>query len=203
MDAEKLAVLDAKVRKLPRSKWQADYSSNGLERSLESLARDYGGIDLTPDFQRGHVWTQLQQVRYIESVYRGTVSSSSMLIQFNAPHWENWDYQGDLPRQMQCIDGLQRLTAVRAFMADKIRAFGYLASELKGTPYDPYRPNAIMLKIAVHTFQTRVELLQYYLDVNSGGTPHAPGEIERVQGLLAAAQGAPRSAASTEDAPSP
>ncbi|HEY0820842.1 MAG TPA: DUF262 domain-containing protein [Rhizobacter sp.] len=203
MDAETLATLHAKVRKLPHSKWHADYCSNGLERSLAQFAAEYGGVDLTPDFQRGHVWTLSQQERYIESVYRGTVSSSSMLIQFNAPHWENWDYQGDLPRQMQCVDGLQRLTAVRAFMADKIRAFGYLASELKGSPYDPHRPNVIVLRFAVHTMQTREELLQLYLDLNAGGTPHATSEIERVQSLLAHARDTRPSANATLDAPSP
>jgi hypothetical protein len=180
-DSAALAALTAKVRQMPRSKWQADYEIRGIERTLNGFDEDYT-LDLEPDFQRGHVWTQLQQERYIEALIRGAVASSSLLIQFNVPHWENDQYQGDLPRAMQCVDGLQRLTAVRAFAADKIRAFGHLASELEGTPFSLCRCG-IALKFSVHTFQTRADLLTYYVDLNGGGTPHSADEIARVTAL--------------------
>jgi hypothetical protein len=83
---------------------------------------------------------------------------------------------------MQCVDGLQRLTAVRRFLAGEIKAFGMVAKEFTGTPFDPRR---YMLRMAVHVYQTRAELLQYYIDLNAGGTPHEPEEIERVRALLA------------------
>ncbi|MGE8449231.1 MAG: DUF262 domain-containing protein [Pseudomonadales bacterium] len=134
MDAAQLAALTKAVRPMPRSKWQADFPVNGLEKHLAQWDQDYG-LELIPDFQRGHVWSRAQQERYIEAVLRGAISSSSVLIQFNAPHWDNHNYRGDLPRKIQCIDGLQRLTAVRDFAAGKFRAFGYLADELDGTPF--------------------------------------------------------------------
>ncbi len=43
------------------------------------------------------------------------------------------------------------------------------------------------LQFAIHNFANRADLLRYYLAINSGGTPHSTSEIERVKGLLAAA----------------
>ncbi|WP_454727770.1 MULTISPECIES: DUF262 domain-containing protein [Cupriavidus] len=202
MDADELAALTAKIRPMPRSKWQADFGIRDMERTLSNFEADYG-LNLEPDFQRGHVWTQAQQERYIEAVIRGAVSAATLLIQFNAPHWENHDYRGDLPCEMQCIDGLQRLSAVRAFAVDGIRAFGYLASELDHTPFSIRRAGNVMLKFAVHTFQTRAALLQFYLDLNAGGTPHAGSEIARVRRLLADAKTLRHNASVIVESPAP
>ena len=109
-----------------------------------------------------------------------------MVIQFNCPHFEDHEYAGELPREMQILDGLQRLTAVREFMAGKVEPFGLSIEDLRGSSYEPARP-FYRLRFAVHTFQTRRDLLQHYLDLNVGGTPHAAEEIQRVRGLLAAA----------------
>lgn len=38
--------------------------------------------------------------------------------------------------------------------------------------------------MAIHTFTRRADLLQHYLDLNTGGTPHSAEEIARVRGLL-------------------
>lgn len=138
-------------------------------------------MDLIPDFQRGHVWTQEQQERWIEAVIRGAISTAGLLIQFNAPAWEPGEYRGDMPKTIVCIDGLQRLTAIRRFVAGEIRAFGLTADQFAGTSYDLRR---YRFRVAVHGFQTRADLLQYYLDLNSGGTVHSTEELARVGGLL-------------------
>ena len=41
------------------------------------------------------------------------------------------------------------------------------------------------IKFNVNNLQTREELLTWYLEMNTGGTPHSDEEIERVKGLLA------------------
>lgn len=146
------AALRAEIRPMPRSKWQADYGFNGIERALAGFAEDYG-LNLEPDFQRGHVWTPTQE-RFVETIVHGTLASSGLVIQFNCPHWERDDYAGDLPREMQCVDGLQRLTAVRRFMAGQIRAFGRTVEAFDGAEFSMKR-TLYTLKFAVHTFQSR------------------------------------------------
>lgn len=176
----------ALVRPIASSHYAVDYSWSALAGALESYRKDYG-LNLAPDFQRGHVWTAEQQSHYIENVMRGVVPPETMVIQFNAPHWEEHDYAGELPREMQILDGLQRLTAVLGYMEGRVQAFGHTVDAFVGTRFDATRRTVYRFRVAVHAFQTRAELLQHYLDINAGGTPHDPDEIERVRALREAA----------------
>lgn len=178
--------LDSLIRPMPRATYEVDVHFNSVERMLDELAQPYG-LNLDPDFQRGHVWTELQQQRWIESVLRGAVSGAGLTIQFNAPQWNSLRKEqcSDMSPEVVIVDGLQRLTALRRYVANEIQAFGRFSNDFAMTPYDTRR---YRLKMAVFEFQSRADLLQYYLDINSGGTPHAQSEIDRVTALLQAAK---------------
>ena len=177
------ARLKAIINPLRQSTYSCDVDWRRMQGALDRYAEDYGSVELNPDFQRGHVWTEAQQIHYVENALRGIVAQTAFVIQLNCPNWENDDYQGELPRGMQCIDGLQRLTAIQRLMAGDIKPFGlsledleYSSFSLKGVSY--------RFRIEMFTFQTRAELLKHYLDLNTGGTPHSADEIERVKRLL-------------------
>ncbi len=185
-DSAKNALLDAIIKPLPDPRYTVDVQFGGLERALENYQRDWG-LNLYPDFQRGHVWTEQQQVAYLEGVFRGTVGASQRIIQFNAPHWETDDHGGDLPNELQIMDGLQRLTAVRRFMASDLAIFtGLRVDDLEGSRYSARR-GLYRLQFCVHNFTSRADLIMWYVDFNSSGTPHSADEIARVKGLLATA----------------
>jgi len=179
------AELNAIVRPLAAANYEVDYDWRGCERMLQWLAEGTGQpVELVPDFQRGHVWTPGQQQHFIENVLRGVVSQAGLTIRFNAPSWEG-SPTGDLSSQVVCIDGLQRLTAVRGFIRGEVRPFGLAAEEFNDSGYRVLGPaSRYRFRVAVHTFQQRADLLQHYLDINAGGTPHSEGEIARVRGLL-------------------
>lgn len=177
------AELAAIIRPLSTARYEVDYDFKYVEHALAGYAQDYG-LNLDPDFQRGHVWSRPQQEHFIENVLRRVVASSGLTIQFNCPHFDDHDYAGELPREMQIVDGLQRLTAVRAFMAGAINAFGMPISGFANSSFDPARRQFFRLRFAVHTFATRRELLSHYLALNAGGTPHSSSEIDRVRALL-------------------
>lgn len=147
---------------------------------LEQEGAEFG-VELNPDFQRGHVWSQEQQVHYIENVLRRIVDDSGLTIRFNCPTWRaDKRLDGDLIDQTVCIDGLQRLTAIRKFIGGELTVFGYEFSDL---------PQRVLLRdlqiiIKMYDFQYRKDLLQFYLDINGGGTPHSKGELERVKKLI-------------------
>lgn len=178
--------LERLIRPLRAASWEADYEWGHIETSLPRIANDYGGLDLIPDFQRGHVWTEAQQSRFVEACIRGVVPSSGYLIQFNCANWKLDGTPTDLPDGFQCVDGLQRYTAITRFMRDEIRAFGLLASDLMGTQFSPKR---MRVRMAVLDFTERADLLDHYLAINSGGTPHSLEEIERVRALRDALKG--------------
>lgn len=172
------------IRPLPNPRYTIDASFRYIEHQLDGYAKDWGGLNLDPDFQRGHVWTDDQRIAFMEGIFRGAVGDSQRIIQFNAPHWDGENHDGDLPNEIQIVDGLQRLTTVRMFMAGEIEIFGGLkASDLDGSHFSVNRPN-YRLQFAMHNFANRADLLRYYLSINSGGTPHSQSEIERVRKLL-------------------
>lgn len=176
--------LNTIIRPLRAVRWAADFRWDSLERALTDLGEEYGGLELNPDFQRGHVWTPEQQTHFIENCLRGVVPDSGKFVQFNSPEFgDEDDPEADLPRSLQCVDGLQRLTAIMEYVKGNIKPFGFTAEQLLPTAYSPRR---MFLKIGIHAFTRRAQLLTHYLDINAGGTPHSAEEIERVRGLLAA-----------------
>lgn len=131
-------------------------------------------LDVCPDFQRGHVWTEAQQIAFVEFCLRGGGSSRTLL--FNCPGWQHASAIG----QMVLVDGLQRLTAVQCFLAGEIPAFGHFLKDYE----DPRRLRNQRFSIYVNDLPTRAAVLEWYLQLNAGGTPHAAEEISRVQALL-------------------
>lgn len=147
-----------------------------LEKALEDWKADYG-LDLNPDFQRGHVWTEEQQIAFVEFLLRGGVTGR--VIYFNSPAWGGTSERGDLDETILCVDGLQRLTACLRFMRDEIKVFGHKFSEFEGSPRMIHD-----LRLNVNDLKTRAEVLKWYIEFNSGGTVHSKEEIARVQQLL-------------------
>ena len=132
----------------------------------------HDGLDLNPDFQRAHVWTRDQQIKYVEYILKGGASGRD--IYFNNPSWS-----GTYAEKTVLVDGKQRLEAAFQFLDNKIPAFGHLYSEWTGAiPFDCY------FIFYVNQLKTRAEVLEWYLDINTGGTPHSEDEINRVKELL-------------------
>jgi len=133
---------------------------------------DCRGLQLNPDFQRGHVWAEDQQISYIEFLLKG--GKSARIIYFNHPNWMgNW--QGDFV----CVDGLQRLTAVMRFFNNEIKVFDTYYKDFEDKLHSD-----IDLIFNVNNLKTKKEVLQWYLEMNSGGTIHTEEEISRVKELL-------------------
>lgn len=144
--------------------WEFKYFIEWLNDEIKE------GLNLCPDFQRGHVWTEEQQVAFIEYFLMG---GQTGVLYFNAPHWP------DDTKNYVCVDGLQRITAFQRFYNDEIKAFGHYYSEFEGRP-DGW------IKVNVNNLKTRKEVLHWYIEMNSGGTPHTKEEIDRVKKLLEA-----------------
>ncbi|PWB21352.1 DUF262 domain-containing protein [Comamonas sp. JNW] len=175
------------IRPIPSAAYTVDQELSRVDPMLKCWSDDLesagGQLELEPDFQRGHVWTPEQRTAYMESFLRGRAPKR---ILFNCPGWiSNHTKGGDIKQShMQCIDGLQRLTTMRLFMRDEVQVFGGItASLLNGTSFDPRRTGN-MFNIAIYEFNTRRDLLQFYLDLNSGGTVHSKNELARVKALL-------------------
>ena len=162
------------------SQYAVDYAWSHLGTWLEDMQSR--GLQLNPDFQRGHVWAPEQQVSYVEFILRGGRSSRDIL--FNFPGYSyglDADVSDPNVGEFVCVDGLQRLTAAMAFMNNEIPAFGSFLRDYKGKP-----DFGVSFRLHVNNLPTREAVLTWYLELNSAGTPHTEIEIERVRALLVA-----------------
>lgn len=162
-----------KFTDLPQLTKQGSYvTSCDFPFFIEHIDKEVSeGLVLNPDFQRGHVWTEEQQVAFIEYFLMG---GDIGIIHFNAPHWPDVSVNDDYV----CVDGLQRITAFQKFYNNEIKAFGMYYKD-----FDDKRPRH-WITYSVNNLKTRQEVLQWYIEMNSGGTPHSKEEIDRVKDLL-------------------
>lgn len=145
---------------------------DSLEVSIERYKEHYD-LDFNPDFQRGYVWNNSQKTKFVEYVLRG--GSSGKEIYFNHPGWD-----GSMNGQMVVVDGKQRLNACLEFLQDKVPVFdNYFYSEIQG-----HFPSFASLNFNVNNLGTRLEVLKWYKDLNSGGTIHTKEDLQKVDELI-------------------
>jgi hypothetical protein len=156
-----------------------------------------GSLDPNPPYQRGPVWTRGQQIALIESVLSGTPLPA--IITNRRGH--------SMARTRYVIDGLQRLTAFRAFLDDHLLVpaswFGmkHVSNpvDLSGDPQlareyedeglyvahgnlSEYMQTVIdnlSISVAGGHFRTMEEEAAVYLRVNGYGTPQTKEDLER------------------------
>jgi hypothetical protein len=127
---------------------------------------------MNPEFQRGHVWTQEQQITFIEHVLKGGRTGKD--IYFNCA---TWDTKHEGSKDMFCIDGLQRITAVIAFLHNEIPVFQkYYYRDI-----DRLRGTEALFILHVLDFQTEEDILTYYLQMNDTGVHHTQEELDKVR----------------------
>jgi len=146
-----------------------------LKDTIDRYVKEYG-LNLNPDFQRHHVWTMEQRIRYVEFTLQGGKSSP---IYFNH---ENWMGSGE--GEMVVVDGKQRLTSLLMFLNNEFQVlkeldtegFGFYAREFDFIPND--------IIIVINDLPTREKVLQWYLQINKGNVAHTIEEIEKVEDML-------------------
>ena len=131
------------------------------------------GLEMNPDFQRDHVWTEQQQIAYIEFLLRG--GKSGRVLYFNCPCWS----LGGRDEEFVCVDGLQSSTAIVRFINNEIPAFGTYYKD-----FEDDLPMEVDVIVNVNELKTKREVLQWYIEMNEGGTPHSQDEIDRVKQMM-------------------
>jgi len=169
---------------IPGGNYCVDVGWNYLESWLESHSENNSrGYDMDPDFQRGHVWDEYKQAAYVEFILRGGQSSQD--IYWNSPGWPS---SGDV---ITIVDGKQRMEAVRRFMRNDLRIFlrpyhlpGFSENGYRFEDFEDKLGFDTRLKMHVNNLPTRAEVLEWYLQLNSGGVVHTEEELHKVRVLL-------------------
>lgn len=158
-----------------KANYKVDVGFKYFSKTINQYIEEYGLI-LNPEFQRGHVWTEEQQEKYIEYVLRGGTSGKELF--FNKPSWHckaKTEYD-----DFVCVDGLQRITAIMKFQSNDLKVFGLYYNEFEGDP----REVTTRISIRINDLQYERDVLQWYIEMNEGGTPHTKEEIQKVKDMV-------------------
>jgi hypothetical protein len=151
---------------------QARYPLNTVPNLVDSSA-----YDLSPEYQRRHRWSVEQRSRLIESLIMNVPIPPIFLYEYDYSKYE-------------VMDGLQRLTTIRAFYQDEFALVGLTQwPELNGRTYSAlpekvregidrrYLSSVILLKETAKNAEDALRLKQMVFErINSGGAKLEPQE---------------------------
>lgn len=152
------------------------------QRDIYSLVHQYlnkYGLDLDPDYQRGHVWDNDQKVNLIDSIFKHVDIGKFAVVK------RPWGPDGNkplTPKLYEVLDGKQRITAIIEYFLGRFPYKGKYFNELG------YRDQGHFLSYSISyaesDYLTKEQKYRYFLKLNTSGTPVDPAHMKRVAGLL-------------------
>lgn len=157
------------IKQFPFASYKVNVSWNYLPTWLERQKENFG-VEYNPPYQRGYVWTKKQQIAYLEYQLRGGFSGKDIF--FNHPDWMKIVAKSN--KKLELVDGKQRIKAVLNFLNNKVKAFGYYYKEFEDKLM-ALEPDFI---VHVNNLESEIEVVEWYLGMNNGGTKHTKKDIQ-------------------------
>lgn len=169
-----MSILKRVQESVPDCTYRVNIGLGGLLKAIDQYK-----IDLDPDYQRGHVWTEEQERKFV----------GALLENHNAipPFWFNWLDIDFFRSHSEVVDGKQRIKACVRWLKEEIEAECPCGISV---PYDKLNEvdhrNLAMYAMMDWNFVhlNREDVMKFYLRLNCGGTVHTPAELEHVRKLL-------------------
>lgn len=152
--------------------YQIDIPLDYIKSTIDEFVKEFN-LNLDPDFQRGYVWNDIQKSQYIEYILKGGMRTT--LILFNHPGWQK-NFKG----VMVLVDGKQRLNAITEFFDNKVKVFNHYFNEFE----NKFPTTKFFIRFGINNLQTRLEVLNWYLELNSGGTIHTNEDLDKIKHLI-------------------
>lgn len=145
-------------------------------RSLEDIfGKVYTfGLNLSPDYQREHVWDLDDKVKLIDSIFNNIDIGKFVYVHLE---WEDHELYG-----YEILDGKQRVTAIVEFFEDRFQYKGKYFSDLCDRDQSHFEDYGISYAEIRHV--TLEQKLQYFLKLNTGGRIMDKSHLEKVQEML-------------------
>jgi hypothetical protein len=155
---------------------RANYSNTCMDGLIGKVY--HFGVDFTPSYQRGLVWTQEQKEALIQTIFDlGSIGTFA----FNRR-----PYTSAKPLY-EVIDGKQRLSTLCEFYEDRWPYKGVYYSQLSGADTTTFRMTSV-LEVTLQE-ATEEQQLRLFLRINRAGTPVDVKHIAHVQAMLDIQQG--------------
>ncbi|MCC5610974.1 DUF262 domain-containing protein [Nostoc sp. CHAB 5834] len=144
-----------------------------LTTHLDSLIGSvHRGLDDSPDFQRGYVWSDYDREQYLTSVFEGRDLGRFIFVR------REW------PLEPLVLDGKQRLDCLSRFVRSEISWRGVFWHQLSGSDISAIYNRTVQQSVLHESDFPRAELLKIFLEVNASGVPQTEAHLQKVRQLL-------------------
>lgn len=163
---------------MPRGDGEVALFAPLLRRTITPQSEELW-LNIDPDYQRGHVWSEGQSAAFVGHKLEGGDSPTLTIQRWSANPVD------------ELVDGRQRLLSILHFVEGHIPALlsdGHSYFLREWSPEDQQiipRSLDLILRARVVRLPTRADVLRFYLRLNRGGSIHTDTEIARVRTLLA------------------
>ncbi|MDX9695802.1 MAG: DUF262 domain-containing protein [Bacteroidales bacterium] len=151
------------------------------QRSVASILinqyKEFGGIDLNPDYQRGHVWEQKHKQALIKSIFENIDIGKFVFIYRT---FEHGDSSGNF---YEVLDGKQRVTAILEFYENRFQYEGFYFKDLCVQDRHHFENYMISYCQVNEKGFTDEMKYKYFLMLNVSGVPQDEEHIQYVRSL--------------------
>lgn len=136
------------------------------------------GIDLSPDYQRGNVWSIDQKTALIDSIFKNVDIGKFCVIK---RRWGSNPSVPETPFMYEMLDGKQRLTAIWEFYTGRFKYKDLYYYEMH--PRDRHHLKHYSISVGETNPLTDEQKYRYFLKLNTTGTPVSEKHMNRVRQL--------------------
>lgn len=145
-----------------------------MQQSIQSLIYKYfddRGLDMSPSYQRGIVWTDKQKEELLTSIFNH-IDIGKFVFIYNKYEPGGFNYT--------ILDGKQKLQTIVDFYSDKFTYKGYYYSELGFMQQYTLLDHSISIAELKEEVVTEEMILDYFIRLNTMGTPMSQEHIDKV-----------------------
>jgi len=142
--------------------------------------------DLSPDYQRDHVWTKRQKELFVGHYIEGGIVPPIYVQRYESGAYHpSGGRDGWLSQPCEVIDGKQRVQALLDWIAGDIEAEVTEGDRIRYADLNATTKRMLPRLKVTYIDMSRTNRLRFYLRLNRGGTVHSDAEIQKVRDLLA------------------
>jgi hypothetical protein len=148
-----------------------------MRRQISSILHSiYGGsgLDLNPDYQREHVWSEEQKVDLIDSIFKNIEIGKFTIIRRK--------FSEELDNYYEVLDGKQRIQAILDFYECRFKYKGLTYNDLNWIDRNHFTNYSVSW--AETEPLTDKQKYRYFLKLNKCGVPMSKDQIEKVEKML-------------------
>jgi hypothetical protein len=145
-----------------------------MQQTIQTLIYKYfddKGLDMSPPYQRGIVWTDKQKEELLNSIFNH-IDIGKFVFIYNkyVPGGHNYTV----------LDGKQKIQTLTDFYSDKFTYKGYYYSELSFVHQRTFLDHNISVGSINEEYASEEIILDYFIKLNTTGTPMSPEHINRL-----------------------